>query len=223
MQTYWDHTEQERAAMSREDVGRFLDLELMRKGVLKVKQPELEPVPHVETPEETKYFAVQWKDSQYSYSLHDLAVAFTTAQDAEAFLKLNFVRVCSAYGVSKNYVEHLTGASIVEATALRHDDYLNCKARLDESQEAKNRNEKLQSEFKTAAKTMDDALADVWSNWSECRDAQATHQQVMDTWNEYRQLANGDEDTARKFLRKVFSDDDVEAAEKWFADASVPA
>src|SRR5579859_586132 len=106
MKTYWDLSEKERAALSREDVERYIDAELMMKGVLKVTPLMLEPLPSAPEPT-TTYYQVS------TGSVYTLDPLFRTAADAEAFLAM---RPC------REGREWCTGASIKFVDPLREPE-----------------------------------------------------------------------------------------------------
>ena len=79
MTTYWDLSERERAELSREDVERYVDAELMLKGVLRVKPPVLAAEPEV--PQPTKRFFSVTVRGQYNSRDH-VGVVFETLEQA---------------------------------------------------------------------------------------------------------------------------------------------
>jgi hypothetical protein len=119
MTTYWDLSEQERAALTADDVQKYIDAELMLKGVLKVKPLALEPEPTVPVPS-TKAFVVRFGGK---YGRTDSGVAFDTIESAQAFIALRAVRVESEYmdSTSVPYVGRATDPEIAEVPTAGDD------------------------------------------------------------------------------------------------------
>jgi len=119
MKTYWDLSEPERAAMTRDDVARYIDAELMLKGVLAVAPLTLvdETPPALAT---EPYYRV---GDEYT----TLDVAFRSEADARAFLGLGPVRVTTEWSLgsaeaTKKVEETLKGL---------WDDWHDCTAKGD--------------------------------------------------------------------------------------------
>lgn len=215
MQTYWDLSERERSELDQEGVKKFLDAELMTKGVLKVDAPQLEEVSSVPSLAETDHWKVEWPDAEYSYSVFAPELVFASAEQAQAFVDTQPKRLRTDYSTKASHVEVLTEGRIIGVKAVSHHDYLNAKTALEAAAAVRNRNTAAENEHSTACAEMQKVLSGVWDDWSECREKAARHQKVDDTLDEYAKIAE-DGDMALKFLLKAFTRAEVTAAYEWF-------
>jgi len=208
--TYWDLEPKSRAALSEADVQRYLDAELMLKGVLKVEPLDLDPQPEMPDMAPRTYYKASAFDA-----------LFTTAEDALAFARLKPLREHSewlgnyAYG-SVKHVEAAEpeGLTVVTVALPSKDSVLSAKAELERVAALKLANEKKREEHKKAVKLQNEALAGLWDDWHARRAESRQHQKVIDTYEAYVQTA-GDHDVAAKFLLKVFSVEQIKDANEW--------
>ncbi len=211
MKTYWDLSEQERAALTGADVERFGDAELMIKGVLKVDAPKLEPVPAMPEPD-VDVFAVS-----AGYGKAD--VAFADAESARAFVALKPM-VRSSMWTGNESIQYVDTAGTEEwkISAERAHSKQLAELRKNEfvaSKDVKARNERLTTEYEAALKAQQGALADMWSDWRECGVKASRMQKVAETFAMYERTADGDKNIAFRFLRKVFTNEEIIEATEW--------
>lgn len=216
--TYWDFEEKERAALTREEVERFLDAELMTKGVLKVEPLVLDVEPEIVEPEAATFHQVG-------------PVAFATVAGADAFLKLGAVTIETKY-LGGGYRNTVSVAEPIERQAVEKrlvtaNEYASRKGDLDRRQSARDANAKRSEEHQRATKEQDKVLAGVWEDWYRCRNVDETHRKVVTTFENYVKTAGGDKLTAARFLGKVFTFEQIDEARKWtgaaIPDADYPA
>lgn len=229
MKTYWDLSECERAALSSEDVERFLDAELMTKGVLKA--PKFEPVEEPDAPHipERSFYLVSGFSSRFD-------VAFATEADAKAFLALKPLHVETRY-LSGNYSRSIQVVCAPKETAIECRDLPHAidvetyKADFEKAAAARAENEKRREEYAQAVKVQNDVLSGLWEDWHRCRGLDARMRQTVQTFNDYTRVALGDgavaiggaesDDlkaarvTAARFLLKVFSREQIADAAVW--------
>lgn len=213
MKTYWDLSERERAAMTSEDVQRYVDAELMLKGVLKVKPLELEPVPVVPDPD-AKAFVVRFGSK---YGRQRVDAAFATLEAAQAFVALRPVRVDSDYleGESVEYIAKISDPEIAEVPLFTEERKNAVKADLKKAAAIKASNARRQEEYAKAIREQDDALKGLWEDWARCREEEAKLRDVANTFADYKQTA-GDDELAARFLAKVYPPELItEAAERF--------
>jgi hypothetical protein len=209
MITYWDLEPKARSVLSEADVQRYLDAELMLKGVLKVEPLEVDAEPDEPALAKTTYYKLQGFDA-----------VFASSEDASAFAKLkpfkSSYRYLSGYSDSIKYVEGVTTESleVVPIQLCQADAVANAKADLDRVGAIKQANAKKREAHTKALKIQNDALSGLWDDWHESRQAAAQHRKVVDTFAAYVQTA-GDHDVAAKFLLKVFSEEQIKAASEW--------
>jgi len=207
MKTYWDLEEKERAALTREEVERFLDAELMTKGVLKVAPLEFEQEPVVAEPETRTFYQVG-------------PVAFASADAADAFMKLSPLSVTTKYlgsgYSSRNSLE--VGAAldcdVIEKRLVSERELELRKSALEQRAAVRDVNDRRRAEHKTATVAQDKVLAGVWEDWQACRRVDEAHRRVVTTFNDYVETA-GDRFTAARFLCKVFTREAIDEASKW--------
>lgn len=207
---YWELSEKGRAMLTQEEVDRFADYELMQKGVLRAQPLELEPEPEVPAPTQ-QFFRVK-RDSW-----HELDIAFRSAEDAQAFLRLRPVYIERAYcgHVNVESAKPLGGDVEVTAQLLRSSDESNAMmVTLKRAGEIKASNAKRREEHEKAQRAQEEALVDMWSDWRQCRAKLARIDKVVATFDEYRKIAD-DIDLAGKFLLKAFPRDEIVEAASW--------
>jgi hypothetical protein len=221
MQRYWDKTEQERAAMTREQVQAYLDVELMEQGVAKVAQPELQPV------EETKlakrrFFQI-FRKGEYSQTA--VGVLFNKVEDAEAFLSMAPWFAESKYVPSPspniNYAMPGRELSIQPVDLPLESDIANHTSTIERNAAIKAANEKLLAEYHEAVKKVNDAVSGVWDDWQKCRDKERQAAKIYATLDEYIRLCDGNRETALRFLGKLFSADEIAEAVAWRGDDAI--
>jgi hypothetical protein len=210
IQTYWDLSERDRAELSREDVERYADVELMTKGVLRVDAPKLEPVPQVSEPD-VEVFSITAGHTK-------LDIAFATAEQARAFVALKPMRRDSHYvnGSWIRYVNPETDWGISadrecskELADLGRDEFR-------QANEVKARNLTATEAYQKALTAQQEALSDMWNDWHRQQGKAHTLKRVVDTLESYTLTASGDRSVAFRFLRKAFSDDMILEAIEWF-------
>lgn len=214
MQTYFDLTEKERAALTREDVERYIDVELMRVGVLRVEPLMLEPEP--EEPEIPRHGFARVGD-----------LAFNNVEDARSFLvlkprKIGRYYIGGGYYNSVAYTDALD-STIVEVVELATKDGLEeVKVALDARGAVQAENRKRRDEHDKAMKAQNEALEGMWSDWYRCKREDGGHRKVVETFESYRKLADGDADMAARFLHKMFTRQAIEDAAEYCA-VSIPS
>lgn len=209
--TFWDLTEKERAALSEPDVERFIDAELMTKGVLKVPPFTLERVEEVALATRT-VFGI----STDHYNRLD--VAFETAERAAEFLKLQPLHLRSEYlpGRSVEYIEPMPpGAQIAPREIATHEAILQSKVALKKAAAAKEENERRQREYEKAVKAQEQVLQGLWDEWHRCRELDTRRRRTLETFEDYKRIAGGDGQVAARFLLKVFSREQIAEAAEW--------
>lgn len=208
---YWDLSEEDRAALTQEQVDRYADYELMAKGVLRVSTLELEPVPEVPEPTHTFY-----RISRDAW--HKLDIAFRSAEDAAKFLALDPVLVESNYYGGRTSVESakaLGKDATISAHKLRSEEESSAVlTTVKRAAEITASNDKRREEHEKAVRAQESALVDMWTDWRKCRDRGAYLKRIVKTYDEYCETA-GNAVTAAKFLLKAFVREEIEAASKW--------
>ena len=214
--SYWDLSERERAALTREDVERYLAFELMEKGCgLRITEPNLLAVPTLPV-KPRDYYGVS--DENY---YNGTKVLFETREQAEQFLSLRPLTEKSDHvdGAWVKHAEPLT-EEIKIVSAISPADFQTHRSALQANEKAKAENKKRQEEYEKTVKAQDSALKGLWDDWYECGRKALEHDKVKRTWGQYVVMA-GNTELAAKFLLKVFSVSQIEEAAEWFG-ISIP-
>lgn len=214
MITYWDLTEKERASLSREDLNRYVDAELMMKGVLRIGPLELDPEAEMPEPDHRVWTV---KDGY-----HDFPIAFPTIAAAQAFVALGARRIENGY-CGNTSVEHLSNDrefSIVEKGLFTQAGYDRARATIVAASNARKENEEKTKAHLASEKAQTEALNDMTSDWYECRNKSERMAKVIRTYRDYVKTA-GDPHTASRFLAKVFTESETMEAAEWFNE-SIP-
>lgn len=224
MQTYWDLEPKQRAALSRSDVERYLDAELMTKGVLRVMPPVLEPEPNIAPLPRATYFQPQ---AEGDYGRGGLGIAFKSAESVAAFLSLQPVVVRRVYVGSESIesAKPLGGGSVEsEFVALQlseFDDVQATRKDIERVASVRQSNKAKREQFEKECKEQTKALEGLWEDWEKCKALEFQMRRVVATFDDYVKTA-GDEQTAARFLRKVFSDSKISEASEW-CGVAIPA
>lgn len=226
MQTYWDLSEAERAALTRDDVAKYADLELMTKGVLRPKSLALPAETSIKL-ETTTYFQIEVPASYGAREkIHGLV--FRTEEDARAVIAMRPVLVSRDYEIgSTEFAKALdASASVTLCTLASEEAVASARAVLKEAAAAKEEASKRRREFDEQNRKVDQALAGMWDDWHSCVGRDREMRRVAETFTEYERMA-GSKEIASVFLRKAFATDVVREAEEWtgvrmvFSDAVV--
>lgn len=211
LNTYWDLEPKARAALSESDVQRYIDAELMLKGVLKVEPLVLEPEPDMPTLEKTTF-----------YKLSGFDPIFKTAEAAQALAKLEPLhfdyRYIAGYSDQLKYHRVAPGQhlEVVPVELYNEIDVANAKSALDRLGEIRKENAVRLAHYDQALKLQSEALEGLWADWYLRRHEAAQHRKVVDTYEAYCKTASGDAETAAKFLQKVFTVQQIDEAAGWF-------
>lgn len=205
METYWDLSRPERARLTAFEVEKYLDLELMVKGVLRVPPPEI--IPEEEPTVNRKTY---WK-------VRD-GLVFETAEAAQSFFALRPLSIDHDYKVG--YDTRVSFASPLEVDSativmlIPHDEFPQYKTALSKWQEAKNSNARARTAFDEASKAVSDCLSGLWEDWHECRKEAMESCRTFQTWRKYLDLAK-DREVAFRFLQAACSERAIRNARDW--------
>jgi hypothetical protein len=208
MKTYWDLSERQRSELSEADVERYVDAELMTKGVLRpeplelVEEPEL-PVPAIE---------LHSLGSSYGNRL-----AFRNPEDAAHVARLAVV-------TSHEYINHQNYEYLSEAESDQPNvkiervyskaQLADCRTLMERASAARNENRRRKEAHEAGAKAVKDALEGLWADWYRCGSKKREMDRVLATFEEYKRIAE-DEIVARRFLRKAFDPNVIDEASEW--------
>lgn len=213
MNRFWDLTEKQMANLTRDQVEQFVDVELMEAGLLRVAPLVLDEVPPVPEPTGTCFRIRRGPWSK-------LDAAFSSIEDARKFLALRPLIVEPAYlpkgcdhvDVVKDFGE----PEIYEAPCFTEGEFARCKEQIDSAKEIAKRNEKAVADHEKATRAQNTATERMWNAWREASDQARQLQGVIDTFEKYKKIADGDETIAARFLGKAFSAPVLTSAAEWF-------
>lgn len=211
LHTYWDLEPKTRAALSESDVQRYVDAELMLKGVLKVEPLELDPEPQLPEIAKTTWYKVEGFD-----------LVFATADEALRFSQLQprttDTRHVGDYWRSSKKIEVLksptTPGEVIPVLLATEDEVNRHRSTLDKIGAVEKANNEKREQHAKAMKLTNEALKGLWDDWHERRAEAARHRKVIDTYASYVQTAGG-HTVAAKFLQKVFSIEQIREASEW--------
>ncbi len=212
MNRYWDFSERERAALTEDQVRAFLDVELMEKGVAKVKAPSCRPVVEVKIPR--KAFA-RIKFPTRHGSEDTLDVAFPDIESAHAFLALQPLIVSRDWETDSTSARPIVGA-VFSGELAGADDVMAATVALKANKANKEENDRAERAYREAVKKVDEATRDVWSDWRECRGKAERAQRIAETRAEYLRLA-GTAELAETFLAKAYDSHELAFEREWSA------
>jgi len=211
MNIYWDLSEKDRANLTREDIEQYIDTELMRLGVLKVKPLVLDPVPTFPQPAQ-RYFRVRCGH-------YFLDVAFDRQEEAQAFIALNPKRVDMSHlgHESHNFAIDMSDEEIeiVSVSMFDRETFTMARDDLRQADAVKASNNKKQHEYDEAIKKQKQVLSGLWNNWSECKSKCNRLRRVLETFADYQRIAT-DPVVAARFLAKAFSRGEIAETVEWF-------
>ena len=210
---YWDLSPRDRANLTRDEVEKFIDYELMQKGVLRVEAPTLEPVPEVTFAKRRYYKATASSIGSYGSD----SPIFPTIEQAEAFAALTpLVEVGAYLGDGRHSYVTPTEVTISPVEMMDAETYHAVAAALARQASIIKKNKEERDEFEKAAKAQDEALRDLWEDWERQRDFDYTFSRVIETWKKYLELSKGDAEIAAGFLTKVHGHEQIREAFEWF-------
>jgi len=205
--TYWDLTEQERAALNRDQIDGYVGMELMHKGVVAPKPPDLEPVHEVKDVPTCRFYSVR-----HGYRTHEL---FHTLEQAEAFIALNPFELETDYGTDAKIAKPMGELAIEPMDLPNPENFAAFMIQLKAVKDAKGRNSKALESHKKSMQAVQDATREMFEDWERCAGLLHDANRVKLVWSEYLANCNGDAAVARRFLDKVFDAEQITRAAEW--------
>lgn len=213
MLRYWNLTERERSELDDAGVRAMLDVERMEKGLVKPRPPELETIEDVDLPRST-YYRVRYDGGRYGSDHFD--AIFDSPDEAHQFCAGRPLATSHHYEASENCVVTPTNLR-VEAVEYPTQDELNrVKPIVLENKNKIEANRKAQEAYDKAAREWDEGANEIWEDWRRCLDTSAKHEEVRRCFADYVETAEGDHETAERFIRKAFDRVRIEEARQWF-------
>jgi hypothetical protein len=218
VKSYWDLSEQQRAALTAAQVEDFIDIELMREGVIRVRDLVLDDEPPLPEPDVTVY-----QLQHTSWNTRDLC--FETPEDAIASCRDQIGQIDderigngSDYaGPSVRVLKPIPSEQLLakEVKLYSPSRVEQCRLELEKALTARKKNGERKAAHKEAVEKQRKALEGMWGDWHACRDKSDRLERVSATLAEYIGHTSGDREMAMTFLHKVFAAADIEAAIEW--------
>ncbi len=207
MNRYWDLSEKERSELTTEGVESMLVIELMEKGVVKPEEPTLLPVEEVPEPDRTVYGV--------KAGYHDSAFVFESAEQAAAL-------IASAKTLEYKYINgqsfYYVGDALPEVQVIhvyKRETLIRQQGVIEKNTAAEKANEAATKKYQEQVQAKEKAVGGVWNNYYECQQTAYDVKKVIDTFNEYTRICDGDTEKAFVFLGKAFDVDDIRTAFEW--------
>lgn len=201
MKRYWDLTEEERAALTRDEVEAFTRVEMMEKGVVEpTRPPKMEDAPRMPEIETTTWFSVG-------------DVLFGSYEQAAAFIKLNPHKEGYNYqiGYEVKYPDEFS--PLIQPRSLYSKEAVHANRDILSKVNAfKEKCRVSDSEYDKAIEQAQSAVASVWSDYLECKKIAAHRDQLRRTFDDYKKMCDGNERIALGFLKKAYVITDIQAA-----------
>lgn len=208
MQRYWDLSEKQRSALSRDELEHYIDIELMEAGVVRPKPPKLEALEEVQL--ETRIYYGIVKDSYQSPEF-----VFESESDAALVAASRPLWLHDDYQTKAKWAEPCPDVVVKPITVATQQSAVDARVRLLENAERKQRNDQAERDYSKACEAMEKAASSLISDWHECLDKARRCAAVAATFDEYRSLTAGNDGLARTFLLKAYAPEEVEAAFSW--------
>lgn len=211
MKTYWDLSERARAELTDEELRRFEGVELMNAGVLEPEKPRLEPVPEAPGPDDDVFVI---KPDGYS----ELDVAFTSEEDARAFLKLKPLRLGAEYfgGDGNLPVVHPMDEPVIAIKRVYTKAAMVAnRETVKLAQQVRARNMQAEREYEKERAERDKAVEELRRDFFRCRTLAARVDRIAETYEAYVETAEGNRRVALGFLRKAFPEPEILQACAW--------
>lgn len=210
--TYFDLDDDERAALTSDQVRDFCKAQMMVDGVEPIQQREPPKVAAIDVPTKTMH-VVQWSvESRYGRTTFSGEIAFEDRADAEAFAKM---RVCQS---ETNYelpdkikaARPLSGASITTEDLVESTVLTRLMTELKQVKVATDEYEKWRRQVAKNQEAANKATSGIWEDWNQQQSRVAGEQRVREVFEEYLTMTKGDESVARGFLAKTYGEELVE-------------
>jgi hypothetical protein len=206
MQRYCEMTKKQISMLTREELEKFIAIELMEAGVVKPKKTKGQPM--LEVPEIKK---------QTWFEVDGVNVLFDSPEKAEKFLELqprisdyNW-RIGSSYKYSK---EVPRGVSVIQL--YDKDDIERIASVLISNKAIEEANQKEQGEYEKAIQRSTEIAKGIEETYSRCLALKAKMTEIVNTFDEYVEMLEGDRKKALEFLQRAYPPEEINGAQEWF-------
>ena len=213
-ESYFQLNKKQRASLDEAMLKDFVTFECMLRGVIIPPKPLLLEVP--EMPEIKKRLV--YKIQRGYYGLFTL----TDPEEAKTFLGFkSVVRVGTDYNIGLEYIESAEGQDSLmmtpeEVMSKEEKERVAVIAKFRKENLAKN--EELEKEYNNALEDVESIENEIRHDHSMLLRERSKGRQIIETWFDYRRMANNDSSVAFEFLKKVYYYDQIKEALFWWEE-----
>ena len=211
MKSYWDLSNQERLALTEDELNNvWLKREAAAQGLLVPKEPdlpELPPHPKAVPPEEKIMFVVEvGYEGDNSYTRDDFHCMFETLKQAESFVKLNPCGKSSFYDENSRYLataKPVKKFNIQTVTVVDEEAAEQYRETMKEYTAVKSHNASVMRDYRKKVDAIAAATAKVRDNWLRLKEHHRKLEEVIENLGSFVEIAEGDINMAIKFMIKT--------------------
>ena len=203
MKTYWDLNEDQRAALSREELSHYLRIECMQAGVVEPKKPELQPVPDLPDVKCIRLFVPVVRDKYGSRV--ELGFGFLNRQDAEKFTNVEVMHLGYSSLPGGQSASGPENPVIMDKAYPLVSEEAQGEKLMKIINEIKQNNKKKLEDYRKQMDAVQDVCDSVLEDWESCKEQARNKEHVRELYQDYLETCEGNEKLAKKFLRKAIS------------------
>lgn len=209
MENFFDLTTKKIASLTEAQLKHYCDIELMKAGAIKPIQPM------VPTEEKIELHYVEY----YSVDLDYTKILFEKIEDADAFVKMNPKKADKLYDFPEPHnwsAKAPYNVNIERFKCVSHDDIHKYKGIIIKQKEERKKYDELLKEFNNATESSIEVTQEVWNKYYEACRIENKMKEIQRTWNEYFRLSEDNEEVAMNFLKKAYSEEEINSMFEWF-------
>jgi hypothetical protein len=207
MDRYWDLETKEKAALTTEQIERFLQIDMMENGIEPAIKPDLRPVPEAPNPSVTMFECG--------------GIYFETAALAREFASLKPYRSDYDYKIGYEFTTTKPlKTSINEVYFYSDSQLMQCREALLEAKGAREHNAAENNRYEKQTENISLASEHLYADYYEACAKIRKAEKIVGMYNEYKDLA-GDAWKGFVFLQKTYDQSEVIDAFK-LTDTAIP-
>lgn len=205
--TYWDLSEKERAALTDEQFKKYCQIELMEAGCAVLPDKPLDLILPPMEPLKTKvWFEVG-------------GLLFGSMEDANTVIGMRPYEKEWVSGLGYDKHKAVPVTSIPKQIVCVDAEEASLRAaELEERRAKEQEHSKQVSEWNKLNQEVKSTLEAIHDDRLTIREKMYRYESIVSSLREYQELAGGDMEIARNFLKKRYEEDEIDAAVEWFAD-----
>lgn len=201
MKTYWDHTPDERAALSSEQVEALAHIALMEEGVTPPDPLELADETEPKLITNTAYELIHVSDAHYRMPT---GICFASMDEAQEFCESSAVIILRRDYGKPEYLQYdakfavevrkLPSAEVIEGN----------RAAIEAAGKARAKNSALRANHERQMREVEKVTKRLWDDWRQQLERIEERKRVVRRFEEYVAMCDGNEVLARRFLLKIY-------------------